>query len=357
MKNNLKENKTIWFDLATPKFVMFFKEIIKKLEEKKINYYVTTRGDKNYQEPIELLNLYNIKYFVIGNYGGSKLKDKFKARLYREKKLLKLALKLKPSVLFTGSIVEANAVAYALGIKIFNINDMPIKDYSNDYSIAHPVTRLTAPLSTIMFKPFVVPDNIFLNMGLTNKQIINYNFLDPLIWLKDFKIDKKYIKKEIPQIKKSKPIVVIREEEYKASYVLERYTFLDNVISKLQNWDINLIIIPRYESNYLKDKFKKAIILEKKIKIQHLLAQASLFIGGGGTLNIEACYFSVPVISTRSFISHYDKFLIDNNLMWYSNNSKEIISLAKKLINKKTNSKPIFDKMDVDIDMFIREIN
>jgi hypothetical protein len=43
--------------------------------------------------------------------------------------------------------------------------------------------------------------------------------------------------------------------------------------------------------------------------------------------------------------------------MWHSNDSKEIISLSKKLIKQKTDSKPIFDKMEVDIDMFIKEMN
>ena len=66
----------------------------------------------------------------------------------------------------------------------------------------------------------------------------------------------------------------------------------------------------------------------------------------------------MPVISTRSFISHYDKFLIDNNLMWHSNDKNEIINLAKELLtqNTKQKSKELFSKMDVDIDMFLREI-
>ena len=340
----------IWFDLVTPKSVLFFKSLIMALD----NVIVTTRGNKEYKEVIELLKLYKIPYISIGKYGDN-LEEKLKNSLNRQKKLIDIVKKYNIKKLVTLSSVDAIRVAFGLGIKIINFNDMPLKSYKFEYKDITPVTRLTAPFSSVLFKPFMVDDEIFLKLGVEN--IKTYNFIDPLIWLKDFNVDNEYIQKTIPQIDINKPIVVVREEEYKANYVLHQTPFLYEVIKKLQEWDINLVIIPRYESEYLKKRFKKAIVLEKKIILQNLLAQSNLFIGGGGTINIEACYFGVPVISTRSFISHYDKFLIDNNLMWHSNDSKEIISLSKKLIKQKTDSKPIFDKMEVDIDMFIKEIN
>jgi len=340
----------IWFDLVTPKSVLFFKSLIMKLD----NVIVTTRGNKEYKEVTELLKLYNIPYISIGKYGDS-LEEKLKNSLNRQKKLIDIVKKYNIKKLVTLSSVDAIRVAFGLGIKIINFNDMPLRSYKFEYKDITPVTRLTAPFSSVLFKPFMVDDEIFLKLGVEN--IKTYNFIDPLIWLKDFSVDDEYIQKIIPEIDTNKPIVVVREEEYKANYVLHQTPFLYEVIEKLQEWDINLVIIPRYESEYLKKRFKKAIVLEKKIILQNLLAKSNLFIGGGGTINIEACYFGVPVISTRSFISHYDKFLIDNNLMWHSNDSKEIISLSKKLIKQKTDSKPIFDKMEVDIDMFIKEMN
>ncbi|MEA3316228.1 MAG: DUF354 domain-containing protein, partial [Campylobacterota bacterium] len=261
-------------------------------------------------------------------------------------------------IVVSGSVVDINRVGFGLGLKVINFNDIPTKGYSKDIKDITAVTRLTAPFSTIIFKPFMVDNIIFNNLGLSNEQIVNYNFIDPLIWLKDFKLDINYIKKEIPKINYDKPIVVVREEEFKASYVNKRYDFLDKALEEFENWDINLIIIPRYDSIHLKKRFKKAIILEKKIILQHLLAISNLFIGGGGTINTEATYFGVPVISTRSFITHYDKFLIDNKLMVHSNNTIEIINLAKELILKdnKTIANSVFSKMKLDIDNFVDKI-
>jgi len=51
--NKLKKEidvKFILFDIVTPKWVLFFKDIIKKLD----NVIVTTRGDKEYSETIKL---------------------------------------------------------------------------------------------------------------------------------------------------------------------------------------------------------------------------------------------------------------------------------------------------------------
>ena len=178
--------------------------------------------------------------------------------------------------------------------------------------------RLSIPLATKMFKPFVVPDEVILRFGLEREQIIEYNFIDPLIWLKNFKFNKTYVEKIYKKynIDRNKFTILIREEEYKASYVNKKYPFLYEALPIIyKNFNANIIIIPRYESNYLKKEFPFAYVIEEKIILQHLLKDVDLFIGGGGTINTEACFLGTPTISTRSFISHNDKWQIDNNLM------------------------------------------
>ena len=351
ISNSNQKVKSILFDIVTPKWVLFFKPIIEKLKQNH-KVIITTRGDKDYNETTELLKLYNLDYISLGGYGGADLEGKLKSSLFRMEKLIEIVKNV--DVVVSGSVVDINRVAFGLGKKIVNFEDIPIRGYNNSCESVTPNTRLTAPFSTILLKPFMIPNEIFKNLGVCD--IREYNFIDPLIWLKNFTPDLEYVKKEIPEIDLKKYIVVVREEEFKASYVQEQTLFLYEAVKELQNLDINLIIIPRYESKHLKEEFKKAIILEKKIIIQHLLAYSNLFIGGGGTINTEATYFGVPVISTRSFISHYDKFLMDNNLMWHSNEAEEIIELAKDLMDKKTNAKEVYNKMNVDIDMFIESI-
>jgi len=349
---------SVLFDLDMPKWALFFLPIIKELKKQNVNVIITSRGGEDYSELNKVLDLYKLDYISIGKYGGASLEGKLKASIDRQIKLIEIVKKYNVKVVVSGSVVDINRVAFGLGVKVINFYDMPLKGYNNNLQLALPQIKLSIPLSTKVFKPFVVPTDIYLNLGLVKDQVIEYHFLDPLIWLKDFTPDINYIKKEIPEIDFNKKIIVIREEEFKASYVQNQYPYFYKVIDSLQNLDINLIIIPRYEAAHLKEKFKKAIVLEKKIILQHLLAFSDLFIGGGGTINIEATYFGVPVISTRSFISHYDKFLIDNALMWHSNDKDEILHLTKKLLSKKTTqkAKEVYSKMEVDIDMFVNEI-
>lgn len=347
----------IWFDLITPKSVLFFKPLIKKLKKHK-EILITAREGVGYKEVIKLLELHSISFVNRGEFGGASLEDKLKASIERQKELMEFVTQFDIEKLVCLSSVDAVRIAFGLGIPVYDFYDIPLSDYRTNFKRALPQARLTIPLATKMFKPFVVPDEIFLRFGLEKDQIIEYNFIDPLIWLKDFKPDIDYLKTTIPQIDFSKPIITVREEEFKASYVKGKYPFLYDALKEIQNWDVNLIIIPRYEPEPLKKEFKKAIVLEEKIILQHLLAFSDLFVGGGGTINIEATYFGVPTISTRSFISHYDKFLIGEGLMWHSNNAEEIVSLAKSLLGNKDieKARKVFGKMNVDIDMVVSEI-
>jgi len=350
----------IWFDLVTPKSVLFFKPIIEELKKQNQKILITAREGVDYKEVVELLKLYHLDFVNRGTFGGNNLKDKLKASIERQKELMEFISEFNIKKLVCLSSVDAVRVAFGLGIPIYNFYDIPLSDYKTNFKKALPQARLTIPLATKMFKPFVVPDEVILRFGLEKEQIIEYNFIDSLIWLKDFKFDKKYVNKFYQKYKidRNKFTVVIREEEYKASYVNKKYPFLYKALSEIyKQFDANIIIIPRYESNYLKKEFPFAYVIDEKIKLQHLLKDVNLFIGGGGTINTESCFLGTPTISTRSFISHYDKWQIDNNLMIWTNKKEDLLRYIKLIFEKeiKPNTK-ILTHMKVNIKKLIKNI-
>jgi predicted glycosyltransferase len=355
-----KKDKFMWFDLVTPKSVLFFRPIIEKLKDKGKKVLITAREGSDYKEVVDLLNLYNLEFVNRGEFGGGDLKDKLKASINRQKELMEFVSEFNIEKLICLSSVDAVRVAFGLGIPVYNFYDIPLSDYKTNFKKALPQARLTIPLATKMFKPFVVPDEVILRFGLEKEQIIEYNFIDPLIWLKDFKFDKNYVEKIYKKYKidRSKFTILVREEEYKASYVNKKYPFLYEALPIIyKKFNANIIIIPRYESEYLKKEFPFAYVIEEKIILQHLLKDVDLFIGGGGTINTEACFLGTPTISTRSFISHYDKWQIDNNLMVWTNNLDELINYVKLVKEKKL--KPDISKlnrMNIDIDLILEEI-
>lgn len=349
----------IWFDLVTPKSVLFFEPIIKKLKEN-TDVFITTRGGEGYKETVELLDLYKLEYTNIGNFGGSSLKSKFEASLERQIQFMEFLNKHHITKLVCLSSVDACRVAFGLGIPIYNFYDIPLSDCTTNFKKALPQARLTIPLAKKMFKPFVVPDEVIKRFGLEDEQIIEYKFIDPLIWLEYFEPDIEYVKSiYLPlNVDMSKKTIIIREEEYKSSYVDKKYPMLYEVLEDINNkYDVNIILIPRYEADYLEREFPFAYVLHEKVIIQQLLYFADLFIGGGGTINSEACFLGTPTISTRSFISHYDKWQIDNCLMNWVNTKDELLLLVDKYItsNKKLDTVPL-SQMSVNINNIVQEI-
>ncbi len=348
----------IWFDLVTPKSVMFFKEIIRAIEARGKEVFVTARNSEGYEEVVQLLELYQIDYSTIGGFGGNILETKYKASLERQMSLFSVITEMNVEKLVCLCSVDANRLAFGLGIPIVNFYDIPLSDYRADFRKALPQARLTIPLSSKVIRPFVVPENIFCRFSLEADQVLSYNFLDPVIWLKDFVPQREVLYRQLYKLgaSNSKPLIVIREEEYKASYVQDQLPFLYDALPKI--YDItkaNIVIIPRYESKYLEEKFPFAYVLKEKVVIQHLLAYADLFIGGGGTINIEATYFGTPTISTRSFISHYDMYLIQKGLMSWVENEDELIESALQMLqsNNEGLAAQIYQQQSVDIDQIV----
>ncbi len=348
----------IWFDLVTPKSVLFFKPIIQKLKEQKLNIFITTRGGEGYKETVELLELYKLPHTNIGNFGGESLKSKFQASIDRQVKFMEFIGEHNIDKLVCLSSVDACRVAFGLGIPIINFYDIPLSDHTTNFTKALPQARLTIPLATKMFKPFVVPDNVIERFGLDKAQIYEYNFIDPLIWLKDFTYDESYVKKVLKDypVDYSKQTIIIREEEYKSSYVDKKYPIIYEALKDIKELtNSNIIIIPRYETEYLKKEFPYAIILEEKVEIQHLLKFCDLFIGGGGTINTEACFLGTPTISTRSFVSHYDKYQIDNNLMVWVETKEELLIKVKLMIGTNIDTS-VIKHMSIDLNDIVEEI-
>ena len=144
----------IWFDLVTPKSVMFFYPIIKEIQKQDIKVFITTRGGDEYSETIALLLLYQLDYTSVGIFGGECIENKYKASLKRQIEFMEFISRQNIKKLVSISSVDATRVAYGLGIEIANFYDIPLSDHKNDFTKALPQARLTIPLATKMFKPF-----------------------------------------------------------------------------------------------------------------------------------------------------------------------------------------------------------
>lgn len=335
----------IWLDIIDPKYVMFFASFIPQLRTFD-EVLVTTRKSEGYDECARLLTLFGIESKAIGGYGGESKLGKFQSRLERQKAFIALFENLGklPRLFVTGASVDGVQCAFGLGIPIVHFADTPVADCAFSKEKLTVLSRLTLPLSTLVFRPFVVPEICYSGLGLSPSQICAYHFIDVVLWLDNVPTfegrdsSKRATFIEQFALDSTLPIILVREEEYKAHYVRQKLPVIYESIPLLCEV-ANVLIMPRYGSDELESAFSRY----KNVKILKTILEPKAFypfidvlVGGGGTMNLEACYLGIPVVSTRSLLLFHDKFLLDNKLMFHAQNAQEVISLCEKLLLEST---------------------
>lgn len=337
--------KKLWIDAATPKYALFFAEMIPHFHTAGWETMVTTRWSEGYQEAKRMLELSGIPHHVTGNYGGASVLDKFRARLHRQNEFLTLFEQYgTPDALLCGSVVDSIHTAYGVGMPVINFCDTPLKTYNYTYSDITVVSRLTLHQSSLILYPDVIPAEVFPFMGVDPAITVPYDFIDVSLWM-----DKIVAKPENDirtryNLSPDKPTILFREEEYKAHYVSKKLDVMYQLLEKLRHDDrYNIIIMPRYESDYLKKSYGDfAVVLEEKLRPEQFYPFIDLLVGGGGTMNLEAAFFGIPVVSLRSIHLFHDRYLMDNGMMFWTNDAAEAFTLIEQKAGKKSDNRHYF---------------
>ena len=155
----------IWFDILTPKQIMFFKPAIDILKKQNNEILCTSR---NYREANELSKIKEMDLLIVGNHGGANLYNKLYESTNRILELSKIIQKYSPEPAISFSSPEASRISFGLGIDHLGFNDSPH---------AEAVARLSIPLLTKLFSPSMIPLSSWTKYGISSKQIIQYNGL------------------------------------------------------------------------------------------------------------------------------------------------------------------------------------
>ncbi|MCW4019940.1 MAG: DUF354 domain-containing protein [Candidatus Bathyarchaeota archaeon] len=278
-------------DILTPKQCMFFARVSERLEERGHQVFRTTR---RYREVLQLLRLKGVDAKIVGEHGGKQLGAKLKASAQRIVELASILEEVKPDAAVSFSSPEMARTAYGLKVPHICINNSPH---------AEAVARLTVPLSERLLTPKMIPKRAWARYGIPSEKIVQYNALDPWVWLKDFKPDRRILQEL--GLDGSKPILTFRTEETFAAYLLgktKKETSIIPVIEKIleELRGLQVVAVPRYESQIeaLREAFKNRIVTcSSTIDGPSLLYYTSVFIGGGGTMTTEAALLGVPTFS------------------------------------------------------------
>jgi predicted glycosyltransferase len=169
-------------------------------------------------------------------------------------------------------------------------------------------------LSRKLFTPRAIPKNAWKRYGVVSSEIVQYNALDPVVWIREYAPE--FDNRETSGRDEEKPVVLLRSEEEYASYILTataKRSIIAQLARPLSELGAQVIMLPRYERQVemlTEELAGVASVLPRVVDALGLLARCSAFIGAGGTMSAEAALMGVPTISCYpSEPTYVDKFL------------------------------------------------
>lgn len=308
----------IWFDILTPKQVMFFRHAVTLLRSSGHDVLCTSR---QYREAVELARIKKLDLVVIGAHGGADRYDKLLQSASRTHELARVVKGFAPDVAVTFSSPEGARVAFGLGIRHIGFNDSPH---------AEAVARLTIPLMSKLLCPWVIPLSAWTGYGIAKNSIVRYHALDPAAWLKH---------DETPEPNHDKKTILLRLEESKASYIADKKLgtgkMIDDFVEELWQ-DADIVVLCRYQDQIteVEEHYgSKVQVLKDVVDGTALVKSAGLFVGAGGTMTAESALLGKPTISIAPLQFYIEKYLVKTGLVRKAANSRSLVKLGKKMIS------------------------
>ena len=328
----------VWFDVLTPKQLLFFEPMIKRIKK---NHTVLCTS-RDYQQVTQLAKIRGLKLKIIGKHGGTKRHDKLNASLHRSKSLSLRIKQFSPDITVSFCSPEAARVSYGLGISHICFSDSPH---------ATAVMRLVVPLVQKLLIPWIIPKKEFTKFGIDSKDIVSYRAIDAAIIAKR-KISKNNKTRSKKNVRK---IILVRVEEEYASYSTKRRPAIPIIKEILKNFsNEEIVVMGRYSSQikHLEQVFGKKIrVLNKVVDSKNLLENTDVFIGSGGTMTAESALLGIPTISYNAVPNIIEAYLVKKKLVIRKTSPKQITNSIEKILRSsnsgiKKRSKKMMNSME-----------
>ena len=296
----------IWFDILTPKQLLFFEPIIQRLKK---NHTVLCTSRK-YNQVTDLAKIRKQKLVIIGKYGGVKKHDKLDASLSRSKLLVRKISKFLPDITLSSCSPEAARVSYGLGIPHICFSDSPH---------ATAVMKLSLPYANKLLIPWIIPKSDFENMGIEPKNIIQYKTIDAAQITKQ----KVFLTCGTGINSRKWKTILIRTPEDEAAYSSKQSDVVD-IIKKIEKdfLGCHITVLTRYkkQADLLKKKFSKSAqskfqIVSKVVDGEKMLLDSDVFVGSGGTMTAESALLGVPTISYNAIPNRIEDYLVSKKIV------------------------------------------
>jgi uncharacterized protein len=275
----------VWIDITNSPHVPFFRPLIRLLEEDGHEVDVTARA---FAQTEQLLELHGIDATIVGAHGGRSRIGKSRAMASRLRQLRRWAKPRSFDAALCHGSYDLTITARGLGIP---------STTTFDYEYALAQHQFGARAATRVAVPEAIPGERLRRYGLRPPKLVRYPGLKEEYYLADFEPDP-----DVPAqlgVDPARILVVLRPPPDVALYHRSGNPLFPRTLERLgRRDDVHAVVLPRTDEQraYVRSlALPSAIVPERAVDAQSLMATADLVISAGGTMNREAVALGIPV--------------------------------------------------------------
>ena len=277
----------VWIDITNSPHVLFFRPLLRLLEQDGHEVEVTAR---EFAQTLELLQLNGIEHRVVGPaHGGGSIAGKARALAGRLPALRRFARRGRFDLALAHGSHEAMLVARSLGIPGAT---------AHDYEFATLQHQLGLRAARRVVFPDAVPPERLKRLGATPPKLVQYPGLEEEYYLADFEPDPS----ATAEVDPAHVLVVVRTPPEISLYHRRGNPLFAHVLDRLgRDPAVHAVVLPRtseQRETVLARGLPSLHVPERAVDAQSLIALADLVVSAGGTMNREAVALGTPVYTT-----------------------------------------------------------
>jgi predicted glycosyltransferase len=309
----------VWIDLTNSPHVLFFRPILRRLDEAGVPWTVTAR---DFAQTLGLLQRFGIPHTVIGRHGGASLRGKGLGLLRRSGALVRFGRRHGFS-----QAVSHGSNDLAVAARLLRIHSTVLHDFEG----AQGMHRINFRLADKVMLPEAIPFESLARLGLDRRRYRPYAGLKEQVTLADFVPDES-VAGELG-LDRSRPVVVLRPPATMSLYHRGLHnTVFDAVLERLLDSGVQVVLLPRTaEQGALFGDTPGLVVPVAPVDGPSLLWMADAVVSAGGTMNREAALLGVPTWTTfAGELGAVDRGLVAEGRLRIAERAEDVVVVKRR---------------------------
>lgn len=295
--------RRVWIDLTNSPHVVFFRPILRRLDDAGVETIVTAR---DFAQTLGLLSLFDIPHTVVGRHGGARVAGKAAGFARRSMALVRFGRTRRPS-----QAVSHGSNDLAVAARLLRLHSTVLHDYEG----ATTMHRINFRLADKVMVPAAIPFAALRDLGLDARRHRPYPGIKEQVSLADFEPDAGVLR--ALGLDALRPVAVLRPPATMSLYHRFKNPFFSEVLEHLLRTDAQVVLLPRTpDQAHEFQGIAGVTVPDRPVDGPSLVYAADVVISAGGTMNREAALLGTPTWTTfGGRLGAVDRMLIETGRM------------------------------------------